>query len=149
MPYLIGFLAGTIGTYFFCLSLRSPKRAAGLTAILAGLGYAFYLLIAALTGSDVAAYFLATALVAAGSETMATMLKMPTPIFMFPGVVPLVPGIGIYRSLLHLVQKEYEKCLDVGTGALLALGAMAVAIALSNEIARRIRPIVARKGRKA
>ena len=55
MPYLIGFLAGTVGTFFFCLSLRCPKRAAGVTAILAGLGYTVYLGISRLTGSDAAA----------------------------------------------------------------------------------------------
>ena len=149
MPYLIGFLAGTIGTFFFCLSLHAPRRAAGITSLLAGFGYTFYLLISNLTHSDAAAYFFATALVAAGSETLATLLKMPATIFMFPGVVPLVPGIGIYRSLLYLVQKEYGKCLDTGTGALIALGAMAIAIALTNEIARRIRLAWVRKGNKA
>ena len=68
---------------------------------------------------------------------------------MFPGVVPLVPGIGIYRSLLHLVRKEYSQCIDTGTGALIALGAMVVAIALTNEIARRIRMTAGRKGKRA
>ncbi len=145
MTVLIGFLAATVGTVFFCLQLHAPRRAVLITAVMAGIGYTLFLSISHLTHSQPAAYFVATAFVAAGSEALAMLLKMPATIFMFPGVIPLVPGIGIYRTMLFLIRKDYEAFLDQGTQTLIALVAMTVAIALANEIARRIHAI-AKKG---
>lgn len=138
MRYLVYFLASGAGTYLFCLSMRAPRRAILPTSLVAAVAYTAFVAVSVMTGSQVLAYFLATMLVAVGSELLATGMKMPATIFMFPAVLPMVPGSGIYRTMLSLIQKNYDAFLDTGAQTLLALGAMAVAIALANEIARRI-----------
>ena len=138
MSYVIRLLAAAAGTIFFSLSMRIPRRAIPVTALLASVGYTVYLILSNIAGAEVLGYFLASALIALGSEIAATLMKMPAMIFMFPGVIPLVPGISIYRTLLLLVQKEYIGFMELGTKTLFALGAMAVGIALVNEVARRV-----------
>ena len=138
ISYLIWFLSAGIGTYLFCLSMRSPRKSVLPTSTVAAFGYALYMLLSNLTASEPLSYFFATLWVAAASELLATLMRMPATIFMFPAVVPMVPGIGIYRTMLYLIQKDYGAFAETGSRTLLALGAMAMAIALTNEMARRI-----------
>lgn len=136
--YLIWLVSSFAGTYLFCLSMRSPRKSVLPTSAIAALGYVLFMLFDRLTHSQTLAYFLATLLIATGSELLATLMRMPATIFMFPAVIPMVPGIGLYRTMLSLIQKNYDAFLDTGAQTLLALGAMAIALALTNEIARRI-----------
>ncbi len=136
ISYLIWFVSSTVATGLFALGMRAPKRALIPTSLLAGVGYTIYMLVTNAAGSEPLAIFLATLMVAIGSEILATLMKMPATIFMFPGIVPLVPGIGIYRTMLYLLQKKFDLFLDQGTGCIVVLGVMAVAIALTNEVAR-------------
>jgi len=148
ISYLIWFLSAAAGCLFFCLSMRSPRRALLPTSLVAGLAYALYMLVEELTHLLPLAYFLATLFVAVAGEVLARGMRMPATIFLFPAVLPMVPGIGIYRTMLYLLRSEYEAFLDTGTETLLALGAMAVAIALTNEIARRFSPVLRPTARK-
>lgn len=138
ISYLIWFVSSAVGTCLFSFMMHAPRRAILPNSILAGTAYTVFMLVSNQLHSEPMAYFLATMLAAVGSELLATLGKMPAMIFLFPSVIPMVPGIGIYRTMLYLIQKKYEAFLDTGTQTLIALGAMAVAIALTNEIARRV-----------
>ncbi len=142
--YLIWFLSSMFATGLFTLGMRAPRRALLPTSLMAGIGYTVYMLVTNLAHSEPAAIFLATVFVAVGSEILATLMKMPATIFMFPGIVPLVPGIGIYRTMLYLFQRKYEQFGDQGAACIVVLGVMAVAIALTNEVARRVHGVMRR-----
>ncbi|MDD4773178.1 MAG: threonine/serine exporter family protein, partial [Eubacteriales bacterium] len=89
------------------------------------------------------AYFLGTLFVAAIGEIMARVMKIPSSVFVIPAIIPLVPGYGLYLSMLLLVQNDFYGFIKTGTQTLFAAGIMAFAIALTNFVARRIIP---RKG---
>ena len=138
-----------------------------ITAALSTLGFSilFYvhprrLLVATLGGLlTTAAYLLAGhfldgellpnligALVGAGySEIMARVTKVPVPVYMVPCVIPLVPGVGLYRTMLCLVQNDLGGFVSVGVRTLFISGIIAVTVAVTNAAARNFfvrRPVV-------
>ena len=53
-------------------------------------------------------YFAGTTFVAMIGEIFARKFKMPATTFIFPAVIPMVPGFGLYQTMLALVQNEIQ-----------------------------------------
>ena len=62
----------------------------------------------------------------------ARFLKMATTTFVTVAVIPLVPGLGIYRTMQFLVQNDYQAAVQIGVPTLLAAGTIALAIAINT-----------------
>jgi len=79
-------------------------------------------------------FFLGTLAIALFGELCARKIKMPATIFIFPALVPIVPGLGLYQMMLEFVQNDVYEALLVGIKTLSYIGAMSVAIALVSLI---------------
>jgi uncharacterized membrane protein YjjB (DUF3815 family) len=65
-------------------------------------------------------------------EIAARLMKMPATTFITTSVIVLVPGFGLYKTMLYLVQGAYSQAGSEGTITILAIGSMALAIALGS-----------------
>ena len=65
---------------------------------------------------------------------------MPSTIFLFPEIVVFVPGVGIYRTMLALIQSNFEEFQKVGTETIIITLSMAMAIAVINVFSRHVFP---------
>ena len=134
------FIVCSIAVLFYSLLMNSPRKSIPFAAILAGIGYVVTDLICLLTGNEVLGFFGGTLIIAVTGEILARILKMPSIIFIFPAIIPLVPGVGLYRTMLLLVQKNYSDAVITGAQTVFIAGAMSVAIALVNIVARYFIP---------
>lgn len=64
-------------------------------------------------------YFICALFAAVYSEVFARIRKTPANVFLFPGIIPLVPGGSLYYTLLYAIGKS-EKTLEKGGETLLA-----------------------------
>lgn len=101
-----------------------------IAALGGSIGYAIYL-ICLNFASEMTAYFLAMSVVAFFAETAARILKAPATIFLIIGCFPLVPGRGIYTTMLYSIQGNSELFLDsflntIGISLSLALAILVV-----------------------
>lgn len=130
---LLDLIYSFIATYFFALIMNAPKKSLILSSIIASIGYFIYSVCLSynqgLMGS-----FLGTLIIAFFGEICARKIKMPATIFIFPGIVPIVPGLGLYQMMLEFVQNDVYEALLVGIKTLSHIGAMAIAIALVSLI---------------
>lgn len=64
------------------------------------------------------------ALVGAGfSEIMGRLTKVPVPVYMVPGIIPLVPGGALYATMFNFVSGNYASAAASGLQTLrIALG---------------------------
>ena len=67
---------------------------------------------------------------------LARRQKAPAIIYALIGVVPLVPGAGLYRTMLALVLKDYASAAAIGVETVLISGCIALAIAIVTLFAR-------------
>ena len=72
-------------------------------------------------------------------EILAKKLKMPSTVFIIPSIIPIVPGGGLYYTMLNIVLKHYEKAMSIGTEATLSACAIAFGIVLSTIVSKAIR----------
>ena len=116
----------------FCLLLNQRGRLMVASSLGGGVGWAACLL-CAFTGSDVVQYFAGAVAVAVYAEVMARVMKSPATGFLVVGVLPFVPGGGIYYTM--------EYCLSTGIHTFGVAGAVAVGILLVSSVTRLLRPV--------
>ncbi|MFA9424600.1 MAG: threonine/serine exporter family protein [Sedimentibacter sp.] len=126
-----------IASLFFALIMNAPKKTLLITSLTASLGYLVYILCTE-QGFIKLGFFLGTTIIAFMGEIYARKFKMPATIFIFPGVIPIVPGLGLYQTILAFVQDNVFSALEIGVNTILNIGAMAIAMALVSLIAMQI-----------
>ena len=124
-------LVGSLGaSAFFGILFHIPRRLLVSVALVGMAGYGVYLTALALLQSAVGANFVAALAVALAAEILARRQKAPANIFSLIGIVPLVPGGGLYQTMLALVMDDYSAALSTGVQTMLIAGAIALAIAV-------------------
>ena len=109
---------------FFCLSYSSSPSFGGT------LGWIVYLLVIPYL-SNIMSSLCAMIIVALFSEIMARICKVPATIFIVVGCFPIVPGKGIYQTMLYLISYDQKLFIDslfqtVGTALALATAILIV-----------------------
>ena len=135
MIFVKEFIYCAFAAFAFAFLFNAPRRSLLVTALVSAVGYVLYSLIA-VGGNPIIGFFAGTALIALGSELAARKLKMPVNVFISAAVIPLVPGIGLYQTMLSMVQGKYSLAFSTFVSAMLAISAMAVAIAMVSFVFR-------------
>ena len=112
-------------SFCFIFQVRKPLFIFLCSAI-GAVSWGVYLLSEPL-GSDAVRCFVATIVVSA----LARLLKAPATIFLVIGIIPLVPGGGLYYTMDYLLDKNFPMFSQVGlqtasTAAAIAVGASMV-----------------------
>lgn len=118
-----------MATFFFACVMNAPKKSIIYSSIIADIGYLIYYYFYN-NNQEVLAFFLGTLAIALLGELFARIIKMPANIFIFPAVVPIVPGLGMYRTMLAFVRNDIDKALQLGVKNIINIIAMAMAIGL-------------------
>ena len=132
------FLICIPATVFFAILLKAPARTVLVSAVLGGAGYALYEWTSPLMDSYIAGYFIGTLFMAVCSEILARAMKMPATIFIIPAIIPLVPGIGLYNTMMYLVQGKDKQAGQTGIYTILAIVAMAMALVLTAILTKAV-----------
>ncbi len=100
-----------------------------------GFGWVIYRLLDPLTGYALA-FFVAAVFVSVYAEVMARLRKMPASVYILVGMLPLVPGEGIYLTMSTLVSGDYLGFSEVSRKTFGSAGILALAILLVSSVAR-------------
>lgn len=126
------FLCCFLGTVFFAGLLHAPLRAIPAAAAIGGAGFLAWQAVSQKEGAAFAAFFAATLLMAIAGEIMARIMKMPATVFITTAIIPIVPGIGLYQTMLLMVEQNPAAAASQGLATLSAIGAMALALAVNS-----------------
>lgn len=125
---LLEFALSALASVLFAVLFRAPRKTLPVVGVIAGLGWVAFRAM----GGTLPAYFFATLGIAVAGEIAARALKMPATICTHVAVIPLVPGVGLYETMLHLVEGDTATGLAVGARTLLAIGMIAMAIGVAS-----------------
>ena len=132
--------AAFIGTVGFSALFGAPRKYYVDCGIVGMLGWAVYLLTATSAPQHVVgAAFLGALTVAAVSSVLAVVRKCPTTVFLICGIIPLVPGGGIFWTAYYLVSDQLRLAATTGFTALKVTIAIAGGIILMGAIAGRVK----------
>jgi len=130
-PLWAGLATGGFAVLF---SLRG--RDIFLAALGGALGWAAYSSVAAASASEAIGYFAAAAAIGLWSEILGAALRRPATVYMICGIIPLVPGGGMYNTMLAAVRGSAWLSVTTGFAALQAAGAIAAGLAVSSAVSR-------------
>ena len=88
--------------------------------------------------NDVFACFMGGIFVSLYSEIAARILRTPSTCYLIIGLLPLVPGAGIYYTMKFCVQGQYAQFAQKGMSTLTAAGAIALGVMLVISIVRML-----------
>ena len=134
--FLYFFIAAGVATAGFGMMFRTQHKSLLPGAIIGGIGYVLYEWIMQEYGSAAVASFAAALFVGLASEVVARCLKGPAIVFATAGIIPLVPGAWLYRTMLNIVNADYTTAIAVGLETIMIAGAIAMALGVSTVIAR-------------
>ena len=136
MRIVVSILAAGVGTFGFGIlyHIRGKKL---LLATLAGiLGWAAYHAAGGFGLSESVCYLVAAAAVTGYSEIFARVEKTPTTTFLAPGVIPLVPGGGLYYSMNYAMKEEWPLFAETALHTLELAAFIAIGIIVVTSVAR-------------
>lgn len=73
-------------------------------------------------------------------EFLAILKRHPATLFIIPGIIPFVPGYGIYYTMRHIVDENFNAAMTTGAESLFIAISIACGIVLATSFIRLIRP---------
>ncbi|MBQ7840086.1 MAG: threonine/serine exporter family protein [Lachnospiraceae bacterium] len=143
---LIKVIAAAVGTIAFGAIFGVPRQYYPYCGLIGGAGWAVYVILweNLRFWSEPAVVFLATVIVILLSRLFAVRKRCPVTIFLISGILPLVPGAGIYWTAYYLVT---NKLAEASTRGFLAVK-VAIAIVLGIVVVFEIPQSVFRRASK-
>ncbi|MBR0407020.1 MAG: threonine/serine exporter family protein [Clostridia bacterium] len=130
MSWWVQLIACGIAAASFSVLLRQPRNTIPVSSLVSIVGYSVFLLL----GQSTLAYFLASLLIGLSRELAARLMKRAATLFVTGAIVPLVPGVGLYRTMRFVVDGEYSLAVQTGAATLLGICGIAMAITISSVI---------------
>ena len=124
-----------VGTIAFALLFGVPRKYLFSCGLIGGAGWLLYEVLMAFAGATATeATFFATVLVILLSRLRAVRERCPVTVFLISGILPLVPGAGIYWTSYYLVTGQMRQAVSSGFVAVKAAIAIVLGIVFVFEI---------------
>lgn len=106
------------------------------------LGWLAYLISMNISSSPMVATFIASIVISSYAEIFSRVLKNPVTLFLICALIPLVPGSGMYYTILAAVQGDVMLSLNKGIETLSVAGTIALGIITVSTLSRLIQRII-------
>lgn len=113
-----------------------PKKFLKYTGLVGAVGWLVYLLLKNAGCITVVSMFFAALIVALISHSFARIMKTPVTLFLIAGILPLVPGVGMYRIVYNLITNNNSLAGFYFSETMQIAGMIALAIFIMDTIFR-------------
>ncbi|MCQ2373336.1 MAG: threonine/serine exporter family protein [Phascolarctobacterium sp.] len=148
MSMFLHFFFSFIATAAFGVLFQAPKRTLAMCGLVGAIGWCIYKYLGTnLEYSSFYANFAATVALSVFAELFARVAKEPATIFIATGVIPLVPGLGLYKGMNMIIGSNYDQGVTIlitaATDSMaIALGVMMVASILRVLHVRKLKKLI-------
>lgn len=139
MTISLQFIYSFFATVGFAIYFGAPINSIFVSGISGGLSWSLYYIVFLSLNNKILATFTGAFLVGFLGEILAIRYKKPATVFITPGLVPLVPGAGMYYTMSYLVSKEFNEAIATGAEVFFIAAAIAIGIIVSTIFSKSIR----------
>lgn len=125
-----------IAVVAFAVIIGVPKIFLWQAGLVGAVGWLVYLLLEPTGLSVPGRMFFAALMVALISHSFARLLKTPVTLFLVAGILPLVPGVGMYRIVYNLITNNNSLAGHYMNETIQTAGMIALAIFIMDTIFR-------------
>lgn len=141
---LLGSFVGTLG---FAIILNAPRKAWLPASAIGALAEGVYWGLLQCAVYEPVAMFLGALLGSALAQYCARRMCMIATVFIVLAIIPLVPGLGLYRCMSFLAQQMYSAGASAGVGAMADIVMIALGVAMGSYLFRMYTALVTKGGR--
>ena len=136
---LLGSFAGTVG---FAMLVHVPKKSWLPCGLIAALSYLVYWLLTAVAGlADPIGIFAGSLVGSVIGQLSARKMKTIATVFVMAAVVPVVPGLGLYRMMALLGQGNMAAGGSQGIAAMITIAMIVLGVSMGSFIDRLVHPV--------
>ena len=136
MTLLFGIVGSFIAITGFAVLLETPKKYLLHAGVTGAIGGGIYLYCTQREMDVVLASFLSALAIAFVSHVFARVFKAPVTVFLIAGILPTVPGAGMYRIVYYIIANDREMCSYYLIQTLEIAGMIALAIFIVDAVFR-------------
>ena len=141
MPLAATIFIKTVFSFFATVAFgklfKCPESSLYKAGFVGMVGFGVYIILLSGFGlSSVLSNFAGTVALSICSEIFARWYRPPVPIFSIPGIIPLVPGLPLYRAMNYTMLNAYSLGMHTFVSAALDATAIAMGILLVSGLAK-------------
>ena len=141
MPLAVTIFIKTLFSFFATVAFgqlfKCPKNCLYKAGFVGMVGFGVYIVLLSGFGlSSMLSNFAGTVALSICSEIFARWYRQPVPIFSIPGIIPLVPGLPLYRAMNYTMLNAYSQGMHTFVSAALDATAIAMGILLVSGLAK-------------
>lgn len=130
---------------FFCVAgfsimFNLPRKLIFIASLNGMIGWMVYVILQTLGTNFIIPAFIGSICVGVIGEVLAIKHRKPATLFIIPGIIPFVPGYGIYNTMYHIVDQNFNAALVYGAESMFIAISIACGIVLATSTVRIIRP---------
>ena len=129
-------LGAFLAIYAFAVVLETPKKYLWCAGIVSAVGWFVYLLSQQMGTDEVMATFLSATAISIVSHIFARVFRAPVTVFLVAGILPTVPGAGMYRIAASFIAGDSGMAAQHLITTLELAGVIAMGIFLVDAIFR-------------
>lgn len=138
-------LAAILASLGFGVLFNVRGKKLAVAAIVGGVGGLTYEFVFGAYGSAAEALFWAACAISIASEVSARIFKCPVTMFLICAMIPLVPGGGMYYTMLEVINKNYTQAISLGFETIIQACAIVIGVTLISSITRMLVNIKAKR----
>lgn len=136
---IIRSLAAGLGTIAFALMFRVRKRHFVDCGVLGTITWFAYMICIRIWNNEAIAVFVSGFAAVLASRVLAVLRRCPATVFLMTSLIPLLPGISLYRTIYYLLMGSAQISMHFGKLCFLTAFTIAVSIAIVQQIPRNLR----------
>lgn len=136
MPMYIHIIFSYLAAVGFAVFLNSPKKTLYVSGAVGMTSWTIYILLMRINFDMISSNFIAASVAALICEILARKMKKPTILFVVPGIITLIPGLGLYNTMYYLMEGDFHLALTTGTNVLLSSGSIALGVIVVSSLFR-------------
>lgn len=144
MTYFLPCLYAFGASFAFAVVFNIKKDKLLFSALGGFIGQLTFLLFQLIIANDIVLYMFSTIAISLYAEIMARLTKSPTTIYLAVALIPLVPGGGVYYTMLYFINSDIDLGISTGIHTLLISGALAMGIILVSSTVNLVRKAMLR-----
>ncbi len=129
-------LLSIVASLGFGIQFNIQKKHLFIASLSGGVSWLIYSLLLAVDFNNTFSLFMGSAMMSLYSEIMARKARTPATAFIVCGMIPLVPGGGMYYTVYDYVNHNYEKAITTGINTLTSAVTIAIGIVFVYSIFR-------------
>lgn len=133
---MIRSLAAGLGTIAFALMFRVRKRHFVDCGVLGTITWLAYMICIKIWNNEAIAVFVSGFAAVLASRVLAVLRRCPATVFLMTSLIPLLPGISLYRTIYYLLMGNAQISMHFGKLCFLTAFTIAVSIAVVQQIPR-------------